>query len=279
MPSKNVQDQVAAPIVSLYNQSDEEHRLEHDLGPLEETRMHELLKRYLPPSPADLCDVGGAAGAYSFWLAEKGYSVSLIDVVPKHIEQAKQRQIQSPEARLHSMIVGDARMLPFSADRFDCVLMHGPLYHLVDPADRQEALAEALRVLRPNGVLIAVGITRYASLIYGLTAGSIWDPECLDMLVEGVRSGLHRNGFGFKKERALDVYFHLPSELKDEITKAGFRAMKCLGVLGPAWLAQDFDSSWKDPAKRQAILRVARMTEGQPVLGPRTMVVASKPAP
>ena len=278
MPSKNVQDQVAAPIVNLYNESDEEHRLQHDLGPLEETRMRELLERRLPPSPAELCDVGGAAGAYSFWLAEKGFSVSLVDVVPKHIEQAKQRQIRSPETRLHSTIVGDARMLPFPADSFDCLLMHGPLYHLVNPADRRKALAEALRVLRPNGVLIAVGITRYASLIYGLTVGSIWDPECLDMQEEGVRSGLHRNGFGFKKELALDVSFHLPSELKDEIVNAGFRVMDCLGVLGPAWLAQDFDTSWKDPAKREAIFRVARMTEGQPVLGPRTMVVASKAA-
>jgi hypothetical protein len=70
MPSKNVRDAVAAPIINLYNQSDEEHRLEHDLGPLEETRMHELLQRYLPPSPADLCDIGGAAGAYSLACGE-----------------------------------------------------------------------------------------------------------------------------------------------------------------------------------------------------------------
>ena len=33
----------------------------------------------------------------------------------------------------------------------DAVLLFGPLYHLTEAADRQRALAEATRVLRPDG--------------------------------------------------------------------------------------------------------------------------------
>jgi Methyltransferase domain len=55
-------------------------------------------------------------------------TVSLVDVVPKHIDQAKARQSTLTEATLKETLVGDARSLPFVEHSFDCVLMHGPLY-------------------------------------------------------------------------------------------------------------------------------------------------------
>ncbi|MHC5938042.1 methyltransferase domain-containing protein [Nostoc sp.] len=43
-----------------------------------------LISRYLPPPPAVIFDVGGGAGVYSFWLAQQGYEVHLIDAIPLH---------------------------------------------------------------------------------------------------------------------------------------------------------------------------------------------------
>jgi ubiquinone/menaquinone biosynthesis C-methylase UbiE len=37
------------------------------------------------------------------------------------------------------------------------VLLFGPLYHLTEVAQRRQALAEARRVLRPGGHLLAIG--------------------------------------------------------------------------------------------------------------------------
>jgi ubiquinone/menaquinone biosynthesis C-methylase UbiE len=48
------------------------------------------------------------------------------------------------------------------------VLLLGPLYHLVQAEARQAALAESARVLRPGGVLVAAGISRWASALDGL---------------------------------------------------------------------------------------------------------------
>ncbi|MDP9363603.1 MAG: class I SAM-dependent methyltransferase [Chloroflexota bacterium] len=48
-------------------------------------RTRELLRRYLPPAPADVLDVGGGAGVYAAWLAAAGYHVHLIDPVPLHV--------------------------------------------------------------------------------------------------------------------------------------------------------------------------------------------------
>jgi SAM-dependent methyltransferase len=269
-------DHATDPILRLYETSDEQNRLRHDLGPLEEARMRELLARFLPAPGSVVCDVGGAAGAYSFWMAARGYRVSLVDVVPLHIDQARARQDGLASGGLESMVVADARRLPYSDASFDCLLMHGPLYHLTAAADRRAALAEAWRVLRPAGTLIAVGITRYASLLFALSAGGIWRVDYLRMLVEGTGSGLHRGGFGFGGDRAVDVYFHLPSELVQEIGESGFQPTECLGVVGPGWMAKDFEESWRDEERRETLLSIARLTEREPVLGPRTMVVARK---
>ena len=50
-----------------------------------------------------------------------------------------------------------------------------------------------------------------------------------------------------------------------------------MGILGPAWMVPDLDGSWKDTAQREVILDIARLTENEPVLGPRLMAVARKP--
>jgi len=61
---------------AYYAQTPEESRLA--IGPfrLEEARTRELLARHVPPPPARVLDVGGAAGAYAFWLADRGKPTS-----------------------------------------------------------------------------------------------------------------------------------------------------------------------------------------------------------
>ena len=53
----------------------EQGRLDADYFPLERARTQELVLRHLARPPGLILDVGGAAGAYSFWLAEAGYEV------------------------------------------------------------------------------------------------------------------------------------------------------------------------------------------------------------
>jgi len=113
-------------------------------------------------------DIGGAAGGYAFWLAEKGYKVRLIDASPRLVEIARSRNAQS-EHPLESCAVGDARALDEPDSSADVVLLLGPLYHLVDMDDRQTALREARRVLRPGGVVLAAAISRWASALDGMS--------------------------------------------------------------------------------------------------------------
>jgi hypothetical protein len=48
----------------------EKDRLDEAYLPLERARTRELLLCHLPPPPGVILDVGGAAGAYAFWLAD-----------------------------------------------------------------------------------------------------------------------------------------------------------------------------------------------------------------
>ena len=90
-------------IVNYYSSYDEKNRLlvRHSL---ERLRTQEIITRYLGKSSRNILDIGGAAGVYSFWLANQGHSVDLIDITPKHIEQAKETEIKG-SIKLHSALV------------------------------------------------------------------------------------------------------------------------------------------------------------------------------
>ena len=133
-------DPVAEGIAKFYDGCDEDRRLAKDIGPLEEARSRELIQRYFPSPPAIVCDLGGATGAYSFWMAGLGYQVHLVDITPAHIEKALRKTREPDAPRLVRAIVGDARHLEYPDETFDAVWMHGPLYHLVERADRIAAL-------------------------------------------------------------------------------------------------------------------------------------------
>ena len=118
-----------------YLSGNERDRLAAGAGRLEFLRTQDLLTRLLPPPPAVVLDVGGAAGAHAVPLAAQGHEVHLIDPVPLHIEQAR------AVPGLASVTLGDARALRWPDATVDAVLLLGPLYHLTERADRGDVPA------------------------------------------------------------------------------------------------------------------------------------------
>ena len=176
-----------------YAEGVERDRLVADGEHLELVRTMELLERVLPAVPALVLDVGGGPGVYAGRLAERGYSVRLVDVHPLHVEQAEERARKQPESPFTAE-VGDARDLAMVGDAsVDVVLLFGPLYHLTERSHRLQALAEARRVVRPGGLVAAVAISRFASLIDGTVNGFLDDPQFADIVKRDLREGQHRN--------------------------------------------------------------------------------------
>jgi ubiquinone/menaquinone biosynthesis C-methylase UbiE len=249
-------------ISRYYQEVAEEERLAAGPSRLEFARTKEVVLRYLSPPPATILDVGGAAGAYALWLAERGYQVHLIDPVPRLVLEARRRSEASAN-RICTCLVGDARQLPFPDEVADGVLLLGPLYHLTEAAERLGALQEVYRVLRPRGVMFAAAISRYASALDGIARDLFADPSFAAIVQQDLEQGLHRNETD-KWDYFTTAYFHRPDELRVEVVSAGFTCGAVLGLEGPGWVLSDFDVRWADPRRREDLLRVARALEREP---------------
>ncbi|HKF05663.1 MAG TPA: methyltransferase domain-containing protein [Candidatus Sulfotelmatobacter sp.] len=261
-------------IVGYYGNSDEDSRLRMGWFRLEHARTQELILRHLPPASATVIDAGGGSGAYACWLAELGYQVHLIDVVAKHVEQARAASARQPEHPLASAEVGDARRLAHPDASADIVLLLGPLYHLVEKEDRLACLREAHRVLRPGGLVWGAGISHFASLLDSLTQGFFDDPKFGPIVDRDLEDSQHRN----PTDNPLyftDAYFHRPGEMSRELLAAGFQVVEIVAIEGPGWLARDFDRLWNDPLQRERLLNAVRKVEREPsILGAAAHIMA-----
>jgi SAM-dependent methyltransferase len=254
-----------AAIAAHYGHDPERDRLD-TWARLEGIRTRELLSRFLPTAPAVVLDVGGARGAYALELAREGYEVHLVDPYEPHVAAAGAASAAQSDAPLASAVVGDARELPFADACAHAVLMLGPLYHLPAATDRGQALAEACRVLHSKGVLIAAGISRFASTYEGVRWGLIADPT-FEAIVEGdLRDGVHRNPDPEGRPEWFTLaYFHRPEELREELCTAGLLDVKVLAIEGPGSF-QNLGALLDDPTSCDAVLRAIRRVEDEPAL-------------
>ncbi|MGW0821980.1 class I SAM-dependent methyltransferase [Streptomyces sp. NPDC002845] len=191
-------------------------------GHLELVRTRELLRRYLPPAPARVLDVGGEPGVHARWLVEDGYAVHLVDPIPRHLKQAEQTGA--------TVELGDARRLTAADAAYDVVLLLGPLYHLTERADRDQALAEARRVVKPGGLMGVAGINRYASLFEHTAFEHLHKDGVRESIGSILATQVHDG-----KKAFTTAYFHSGERLLAEVRSAGFADAEVFRVEGPAW--------------------------------------------
>lgn len=265
-------------VARYYHEYAEEDRLQQGPFILEELRTREVIQRHARRPPATVLDVGGAAGAYALWLADAGYTVHLVDPVPRLVAEAERRSAGQSRP-LASSRVGDARDLPFPDQSADIVLLLGPLYHLIEAADRARALGEARRVLQPGGQLFAAAISRWASALDGLSRDALQDPQFAAIVERDLREGQHRNPTG-RPEYFTTAYFHRPDELQAEVSASGLKVDGVYGLEGPGWILSDVTERLADPRRRADLLRVARLLESEPtMLGVSAHLLAVARAP
>jgi ubiquinone/menaquinone biosynthesis C-methylase UbiE len=262
--SKALGPQLDPTIAKYYNTAPEEHRLAQSWSLLEALRTRELIERYAPKPPSVVLDIGGAAGAYALWLTELGYTVHLVDPVQRLVEEAQRRSEAGPKP-LASTRVGDARTLDFPEQSADMVLLLGPLYHLIEAADRARALSEARRVLRPGGYLFAAAISRWASALDGLSRDLFQDRRFGAIVEQDLRDGQHRNPTD-RLDYFTTAYFHHPDDLRTEVAGANLSLVGLYGLEGPGWILSDVPARLEDSRRRTDLLRVARLLESEPLM-------------
>lgn len=245
-------------IFGYYGQGREQHRLSDDaIGVLERLRTWDLFERLLPPEGRVL-DVGGGAGVHAEWLARRGYVVELFDPVPLHVTQAQELAKSIPAGQRFSAELADARDVPRENDSADVVLMLGPLYHLVHAADRKTALAEASRLLRPGGVLVAAAVSRFAWPMDAYRQQLAADPAIHDSIIYSLQTG---KSVAEPGPESFWAHFHRPNEFAAEISRSGFGSVSLYGVEGFAWLLPHLDEVLSDPTRRNHLLKLLRDLE------------------
>lgn len=190
------------------------------------------LRRHLEPGSC-VFDVGGGPGRYALALAGDGHRVTLLDLAAANIAFAQEMAVEQG-VELEGAIHGNALDLSRWADgSFDAVLLFGPLYHLLDEEDRAKAVREALRVLRPGGLLGATVITRYNAL----REQAMWAPEDLPAMREVLEPILATGRHHARSERGFtDHYAMMALEFAPWMESFGLATLEVLGQEGLLFL-------------------------------------------
>lgn len=261
---------VTEDMQAYYAQDKEADRLATGVGRVEFARTVEVVTRTLPPAPAVVADIGGGPGRYTDWLVDAGYDVVHRDVVPLHVEHVRARH----GSRVDSA-VGDARALDLDDGVAHAVLLLGPLYHLVDAADRVRALREAARIARPGATVHAAAIARWAPRLDGILHKRLH--ELFPRLIEEVDAVERDGDLPPIVEDGFTGYTHTPGELAAEVAEAGLDLDSLVALEGITFAFADIDERMDDPVQRQLVLDQLRAIESVPDLlglGPHLLATA-----
>ncbi len=186
-----------------------------------------FLDKYLPAQGVIL-DAGGGPGRYTLELARRGYEVVLLDATQANVEfaarMARRKGIRSKVREIACGSIVD--LSRFKDATFDAVLCTGgPLSHVLNPHDRQKAVSELVRVVKPGGPVFVSVIGRLAVMTVILVDG----PEELGMPhFEQFRdSGDYMGEHGFTA-----CHFYLPEELVAEFTRPDLQILELAGLEG-----------------------------------------------
>ncbi|MGN2637858.1 SAM-dependent methyltransferase [Nocardia takedensis] len=112
-----------------------------------------------PTAGTRILDVGcGTGGPARHIAATTGAAVTGVTISPKQVEVALARN-DDADVDFH---VGDATDLPFAEAEFDAAVAIESLIHI---ADKQRALNEVFRVLRPGATLVVADLTQSEGLL------------------------------------------------------------------------------------------------------------------
>ena len=146
------------------------------VGWCDRVRGHDGCPSPIPAPASRVIDVGGGPGRYAIWLAQRGHTVSLIDLSPELLAIARTRVHDAGlDRRVAEIAEADACDLSrWTSGSFDAALSLGPFDHLPNTADRVAAARELARVTRVGGYVFVAAMPRLAFLRRTLSLPDEW---------------------------------------------------------------------------------------------------------
>lgn len=204
-------------------------RLEATLGGrLEFDGTVDALETWLPPS-GPVLDVGGGAGRYTLWLADRGYEVTLVDLSERQCELAREGAQDRDLQDLVTVQRGDVRDLPFDEDRFEAVLCTGgPLSHVVDDDERHGAMTELARVAAPDAPVFA-SVMSLLAVLQNLVTADTYRPTLPEFLADGSYTRAFAREH-LEEPEFVECQFFRAEEFRTELEAAGLTVEELRGL-------------------------------------------------
>ena len=216
-------------IKSYYENYDEDGRLFRDNAHLPEylTTIRYFDKLFAPGSR--ILDACAGTGRYSFYLADKGHSVTACDLAEHHVSIIKSKPGADKLTGIGVCNVLD--LSQFDEASFDVVLCMGAMYHLPTDAEKTQATRECIRVCKPGGLVALSYINYFAGIADSIDTGLTNLDEVLAYFEDdGESESLFRTATPAKMERyaigeGLNILHHIGVEglslfLKEKVNAA-----------------------------------------------------------
>ncbi|GKU26696.1 class I SAM-dependent methyltransferase [Clostridium folliculivorans] len=166
---ENEEEQVSA-IYDIFNESS---RLSTRATQVEFLTTVRQIEKYLKPG-MKILDLGAGTGEYSLYFAKKGFEVTAVELVEKHV---KQIQDKISEGISLEAFQGNATNLSMIKDKsYDIVFCFGPLYHLKKNEDKLTCIREVKRVSTDNAKMFFAFISNDMVIT---TEAMCYDPNFL----------------------------------------------------------------------------------------------------
>ncbi|MGN0533613.1 MAG: class I SAM-dependent methyltransferase [Eubacterium sp.] len=137
-------------IINYYNRYDEERRLMRKSHMPEYLTTMRYIEKYLN-NGAKIIEIGAGTGRYSLALADMGYDVTAVELVPHNINIMRKKVKPNHNIKIYE---GNACDLSFiDSNTYDMVLLLGPMYHLFNNEDKHKAISEAIRIAKKGAVI------------------------------------------------------------------------------------------------------------------------------
>lgn len=170
-------------LIQFYSSYDEEGRLLSKHGQVEYLTTMRYIEKYLRPGMRIL-EIGAATGRYSHALAQMGYSVDAVELVQHNIDIFNEKTKPGESVTIRQ---GNAKDLHFLADNsYDITLLLGPMYHLFTVEEQKQALSEALRVTKKDGILFVAYCGNDATMVQYCFGKGMLKEEKYQKLVDPV---------------------------------------------------------------------------------------------
>lgn len=160
-------------VEAFYQKINEEEQLTDRPGYVEYVTTMSYIHRYLKQG-MKIAEIGAGTGRYSLSLLREGYRVEAVELVERNIQIFRSRMKEGEDIRIFQE--NAMELSCFADESMDVTLLLGPMYHLFGEEHKKKALAEAVRITRPGGVIfVAYCLNEATVLQYCFGKETIWE--------------------------------------------------------------------------------------------------------